>query len=285
MRAVIYARYSSENQRDASIDDQIRNCTAFIERQGWRLVASYADRAISGASFLRPGYQQVLHDAPRQVFDVVVAEALDRISRDQADTATFYKHLSFHGIQLITLGEGRIDELHVGLKGTMNALYLKDLAMKTRRGLEGRVREGRSGGGIAYGYALVDGDVGARVSQRGRGRGRAPHLQDYAAGASPRAIARQLNAEGIPGPHGREWRDTAIRGHVLRGTGILNNELYVGRLVWNRLTYVKDPSTGRRRSRLNAEAQVVTMDVPGPPDRRRRALAGREGPPIRHPRE
>ena len=261
-RAVIYARYSSENQRDASIDDQIRNCTAFIERQGWWLGGTYADKAISGASFLRPGYQQVLHDASRGAFDVVVAEALDRISRDQADTATFYKHLSFHGIELVTLSEGRIDELHVGLKGTMNALFLKDLAIKTRRGLEGRVREGRSGGGISYGYALVAGDVGARRIHEAEAEVTRRIFSDYAGGRGPRGIARALNAEGIPGPHGREWRDTAIRGHVLRGTGILNNELYVGRLVWNRLAYVKDPSTGRRRSRMNAEAQVVTMEVP-----------------------
>jgi DNA invertase Pin-like site-specific DNA recombinase len=261
-RAVIYARYSSENQRDASIDDQIRNCTAFIERQGWHLVSSYADRAISGASFLRPGYQQALHDASRGSFDIVVAEALDRISRDQADTATFYKHLAFNGIGLVTLSEGRIDELHVGLKGTMNALFLKDLAIKTRRGLERRVRDGRSGGGISYGYALVPGDVGARAINAAEAEVVRRIFRDYAAGVSPRAIARRLNAEGVPGPHGREWRDTAIRGHVLRGTGILNNELYLGRLVWNRLTYVKDPSTGRRRSRRNAEAQIVSLGDP-----------------------
>ena len=261
-RAVIYARYSSENQRDASIDDQVRNCTAFIDRQGWRLVDTYADRAISGASFLRPGYQQVLHEASRGAFDVVLAEALDRVSRDQADTATFYKHLSFHSIELVTLAEGRVDELHVGLKGTMNALFLKDLAIKTRRGLEGRVREGRSGGGISYGYAVVPGDVGTRRVVEAEAEVVRRIFRDYAGGRSPRAIARALNAEGIPGPHGREWRDTAIRGHLLRGTGILNNELYVGRLVWNRLAYVKDPGTGRRRSRMNAEAQVVTREVP-----------------------
>ena len=76
-------------------------------------------------------------------------------------------------------------------------------------------------------------------------------FRDYAAGQSPRAIARKLNKKGIPGPSGGPWRDTAIRGHFTRGTGILNNELYIGRLVWNRLTYLKDPKSGRRRSRLN----------------------------------
>src|SRR5512132_1540661 len=107
---------------------------------------------VSGASRLRPGYQKLLEDARAGTFDIVVAEALDRLSRDQEDTAALYKQLGFAGVRLVTLAEGEISELHVGLKGTMNALFLKDLAMKTRRGLEGRVRLGRSGGGLCYGY-------------------------------------------------------------------------------------------------------------------------------------
>lgn len=69
--------------------------------------------------------------------------------------AGLFKRLRFAGIRLFTLGEGEIGELQVGFKGTMNALFLKDLADKTRRGLEGRVREGRSGGGLCYGYSVV----------------------------------------------------------------------------------------------------------------------------------
>ena len=79
---------------------------------------------------------------------------------------------------------------------------------------------------------------------------------------SPRAIARKLNQEGISGPSGRPWRDTTIRGHFGRGTGILNNELYVGRLVWNRLTYLKDPQSGRRRSRHNSPEKWIVQEVP-----------------------
>ena len=77
----------------------------------------------------------------------MVAEALDRLSRDQEDIAGLYKRLRFAGVQMVTLAEGEISELHVGLKGTMNALFLKDLADKTRRRLRGRVEEGKSGRG------------------------------------------------------------------------------------------------------------------------------------------
>src|SRR5262249_14184984 len=87
--------------------------------------------------------------------DFVYAEALDRISRDQEDAAGFFKRMRFAGVTIITLAEGEITELHVGLKGTMNALFLKDLADKTRRGLRGRIEAGRSGGGNSYGYDVL----------------------------------------------------------------------------------------------------------------------------------
>jgi hypothetical protein len=83
---------------------------------------------------------------------------LDRPSRDQEHIAALFKQLAFCGIELVTVAEGTIGELHVGFKGTMNALFLKDLAfLKTHRGLRGRVERGRSGGGRCYGYALVPG--------------------------------------------------------------------------------------------------------------------------------
>jgi site-specific DNA recombinase len=80
-------------------------------------------------------------------------------------------------------------------------------------------------------------------------------FRDFATGISPRAIAKTLNDEGVTGPEGKLWNDTTIRGHVKRGTGIINNELCIGRLVWNRQRYLKDPSTGRRVSRLNPESR------------------------------
>ena len=84
----------------------------------------------------------------------------------------------------------------------------------------------------------------------------------FAAGMSPIAIAKALNAERIPGPRGDAWRDTTIRGHAGRGTGILRNELYIGRLVWNRMGFVRNPETGRRVSRSKSELQLIARDVP-----------------------
>ena len=202
-------------------------------------------------------------------FDVIVAEALDRISRDQEDVAGFFKRMSFAGVKIITLAEGEINDLHVGLKGTMNALFLKDLADKTRRGLRGRIEAGKSGGGNAYGYDVVHSTLANGTLARGDRRLNSAEVaivlrifEAHADGASPRSIAFALNGDGVPCPSGGTWKPSTINGNRERGTGILNNELYIGRMVWNRLRYAKNPDTGKRVSRLNPEAQWVIHDVP-----------------------
>ena len=137
-RVAIYARYSSDSQRDASIEDQIRVCRQRAEREGWSIVNCYTDHAISGASLMRPGVQMLIQDGLGGKFDVALAEDLDRLSRDQEDIAGIYKRMEFASVKIYTLSDGLITDLHIGLKGTMNARYLKDLAAKTHRGLRGR---------------------------------------------------------------------------------------------------------------------------------------------------
>jgi site-specific DNA recombinase len=268
MRIAIYARYSSENQRDASIADQLRLCRLFADKEGWQLHEEYTDHAVSGATLLRAGFQAMMRDALQRRFDVVLAESLDRFSRDQEDTAGLFKRLTFVGVRVLTLAEGEITHLHVGLKGTMNALFLKDLADKTRRGLRGRVELGKSGGGVCYGYNVIRSlengvlATGEREIVPAEASVILRIFRDYAAGLSPKAIAKQLNAERLSGPGGAAWNPSTIHGNPTRGTGVLNNELYVGRLVWNRLRYLKDPDTGKRVSRLNPSTEWITTDVP-----------------------
>ena len=266
MKAALYARYSSDNQRDASIEDQLRICRARAEREGWTIIDSYTDRAISGASLLRPAVQELISDALKGRFDVILAESLDRLSRDQEDIAGLYKRMRFAGVSIVTLSEGEVSELHIGLKGTMGALFLKDLADKTRRGLRGRVEKGRSGGGLCYGYDVIrttdPDDRGEREINPAEANVVRRIFRVYLSGQSSRTIAMTLNREGISGPQGKEWGPSTIHGNPKRGTGILNNELYIGRLVWNRLRYMKDPDTGKRVSRPNPESEWVVQEVP-----------------------
>ena len=268
-KVALYARYSSENQRDASIEDQLRLCRLHAEKQGWTIVDSYTDRAISGASLLRPGIQELIQDATRGPFEILLAEAMDRLSRDQEDIAGLFKRMQFGGVRIVTLSEGDVTHLHVGLKGTMNALFLKDLADKVRRGLRGRVEDGKSGGGNSYGYDVVrklaaDGNPvrGDRTINAAEAAVIRRIFTEYAAGRSPKRIAMALNREGIKAPGGGDWGFSTINGNAKRGNGILNNEMYVGRLVWNRQRFIKDPDTGKRVSRMNPQSEWIVQEVP-----------------------
>ena len=259
MRTAIYARYSTDMQNDASIEDQIRVCSLRAEKEEWQIANTYTDYALSGASLMRPGIQGLIQDALSGKFDQVLAE----------DIAGFYKRMEFSGVRIFTLTDGIITDLHIGLKGTMSARFLKDLAEKTHRGLRGRVEKGKSGGGNSYGYDVVHTPLGngeIEVGDRKINQELAQIVNrifaEYLAGRSPKKIAVGLNEDGIPAPTAKGWGPSTIYGNRERGTGILNNELYIGRMVWNRVRYVKDPETRKRVSRLNPEDEWVIHDVP-----------------------
>lgn len=270
MRAAIYARYSSDRQDERSIEDQVRLCREAAARLGGGVAGIYADYAISGAHLKsRPEACRLLEDAKAGQFEIVIAEALDRLSRDQEDVAHVFKRLTFAGVRIHTLAEGEVGELHIGMKGTMNALFLKDLAAKIRRGMIGRVAKGLSAGGRAYGYKVVrrlgpDGEPerGLRTIEPAEAETVKRIFRDYIAGHSPRAIAAALNREGVPAPGGGIWNASTINGNRTRRNGILQNEAYCGRLVFNRLRMVKNPDTGKRLSRPNPRAEWVVRDVP-----------------------
>lgn len=269
MKVALYARYSSDNQRDASIADQFRMCRLHAEKQGWQIVEEYSDHAISGSSLLRPGIQALISDATRGRFDLILAEAMDRLSRDQEDIAGLFKRMSYSDVKMFTLSEGEVSHLHVGLKGTMNALFLKDLADKTRRGQRGRVEAGKSGGGNSYGYDVVkkldaSGEPirGDRTINEAQAEVVRRIFRDYAAGKSAKTIAFALNRDGIAAPSGGEWGFSTINGNPKRGNGILNNEMYVGKIVWNRQRFVKDPDSGKRQARPNPESEWVIQEAP-----------------------
>ena len=269
-RLAIYARYSSDHQREASIEDQVRICRARAEREGWEAVEVFSDFAISGSSMLRAGYQALLEQIRRGKVDIVMAESLDRFSRDQEHIAGFFKQARFAGVRIVTLSEGEVSEMTIGFNGTMGAIYLKDLADKTRRGLEGRVRQGRSGGGLCFGYKVVRGPVGRNGNAERGLRDIDPTQADivrrifreFAAGNGPKTIASRLNRDGIPGPRGGHWIAGAIRGQASRDTGILRNRLYIGEMVWNQRRWIKDPSNGKRVARNNNQNEVLTQQVP-----------------------
>src|SRR5882724_10636736 len=215
MRAVIYARYSSDLQSTASIEDQIEICRRYAKTQNWEVVDCYIDRAQSGGSAFRPGFQKLMADLDSLRFEFVLAEAVDRLARKLADIAAFHDRLIFANVRLFTVSTGEVTAIHIGLLGTMAQLFLSDLREKTWRGMLGRARAGRIPGGRAYGYDIVEPEGGGRKGSRGERRVNEAEasiirriFKEFAAGEGPRAIAKRLNAEKVSPPDSRFWNDT-----------------------------------------------------------------------------
>ena len=268
-KVAIYARYSSDLQSPYSIDDQVRLLREFAAKRDWTVTHVFSDAEIGGALLLRPGVQKLLAGIRERQFDVVLAESIDRLSRSQEGAPHIFIRATHNDIRLVTLEEGEVNEMHIGLKGTMGAMQLKQIAAKTHRGQRGVVERGKSAGGNSYGYDVVhEFAPNGRPNRGGRTINETEAavvlriFSEYVAGRSPKSIAIQLNREGIAGPRGNTWGPSSIYGNRQRGIGILNNELYVGRIVWNRQQFRKDPDTGKRQARLNPESEWITTEVP-----------------------
>jgi len=254
LRAAIYARFSSDRQDARSISDQVALCRDYARRQGWRVAEVYSDAAISGASVQgREGLARLIADSELRLFDVVLAADLDRLSRDIADMETLRAGMELSGIAIHSVADGPVTKVHTGIKGLMGSLFLDALKAHTRRGMAGKVREGRAGGGKLYGYT-TGAQKGDRVIVPEEAGVVLRIFQEYDAGRSPRAIAERLNAENIRPPSGTDWNASTINGNRSRHYGILINPLYDGRLVWNRVSMRKRPTAtsgcrGRTRQR------------------------------------
>lgn len=255
-RVAAYARFSSDSQREASIDDQLRNCRAYCERQGWPSPEVFVDAAISGARHDRPDYQRLLAAVHR--LDVIVVDDLSRFGRDKEEVGRAVKRIKFAGVRLVGVCDG-VDtsrkgyKVDVGLRGLMGELYLDDLADKTHRGLTGRALAGASAGGLPFGYRVST--VGERAIVEAEAAVVRRIFAEYVAGRSARQIAAGLNSDGVRTSRGGQWVASAIFPDLRRGIGILANPIYVGRPVWNRSRYEKHPETGRkvRRERPREE--------------------------------
>ncbi|TPM57458.1 recombinase family protein [Mesorhizobium sp. B2-2-4] len=261
-RAAVYARFSTELQNEKSTEDQIALCRAYADRNGLDVIAVFEDKARSGASVLgRDALMRLMEAASQNAFDILVVEALDRLSRDMADLAGIYKRLSFLGIQIQAVHDGIADAVLIGIRGLVGQMQREDGAKKVRRGMAGVVRDGRHAGGRAYGYRPILGRPGELEIVKEEAEVVRRIFAAYVTGRTPRDLAGDLNRDGIMPPRGKRWNGSTINGNARRGVGLLFNELYVGRIVWNKVRMVKNPDTGKRVSRANPKDQWQTKEV------------------------
>jgi site-specific DNA recombinase len=270
-RTAFYARYSSDRQSPASIQDQLRKCREFAEKNNWDFQNEhvYTDEALSGAGADRPGLVK-LFDAASQLprpFDVVLLDDTSRLSRNIGDIARAFEKLSFAGIRIIAVSQG-IDsqdeqsDVLMTVHSLVDSLYIKELAKKTHRGLEGRALKGLHTGGRCFGYNNIREGDSVRQQINPTEASIVRRIFEMAANSgSLKVIAKTLNAEHVPSPRpraGRQyatWCPTAIR-------AMLRRELYAGRTVWNRSRFVKQPGTNKRLRRDRPSSEWLVTEQP-----------------------
>jgi len=273
IRCAMYARYSTDKQNPASIEDQLYRCEQYARERGWTVLQNhiYSDAEVTGATLERPGLVRLLATAesPSRPIDAILCEDTSRLSRKLADVLNLSERLTFEGVRICFVAQG-IDssenqfQLLVSARGMIDQLFLADTSARVHRGMEGLVRKGLHTGGRCYGYRsekagqdgsvrLVVDEIEASVVRR--------IFDMFASGHSLKQIARKLNAESVPSPQPqlgriqRSWAPSAIR-------QILLNEKYIGNVVWNRRKKVRNPKTGKRVFRARPESEWMRNDVP-----------------------
>ncbi len=262
MKAAIYARYSSENQSEKSIDDQIRVCRNYCKEHEITVSEEhiYVDEAISGSLVIRPGLQALERAAENKEFEAVMVDDLSRLSRSNHQMLTLVLKFNYYQVKLISVSDGIVTDdenskLGIQMRGLINELYLDDLRKKTMRGLEGQKLRGFSAGENVYGYLTQP--VGElRLNKRGQAKydGKVHKInpdeaqvvqrifQEFINGNSIHKIATRLNEDKVPtkkGMHGGWNISTVAR--------ILKNEKYIGTWDWRKYKNVRDPMTGKKK--------------------------------------
>jgi len=260
--AALYARFSSELQKDRSVDDQFALCEQVAKREGFKIVARYCDRAKSGSKeFGREGFQQLKDAARRREFDVIIVEEHDRLSRDQEGMAGFWKRLKHYGIELWT-PKGKQNDLDVGIRSFVSQVFLDDLANKIKRAQGPLVREGLFPGSVTYGYDRLLHQPGVRVINEREAEVVRRIFREYADRISPREIAAGLTRDGIPTPSGgKNWNhQTFVGGSYARG--FIGNRIYIGEIVWNTHRQSKDPETEKTLKRPTPASDHIIAKAP-----------------------
>ncbi len=262
MRVYTYARYSTDRQTEASIIDQQRRCHEYALSRQWSVLTDFTDEAISGAALgNRPGFQHTMSTV--QTGDLLLVADLTRLSRSQ-ELAPLLDRLRFRGVRVVGVLDGFDSNspqarMQAGLSGLMSDELRAGIRARTHSALEMRAKSNRPTGGKTYGYdnagqiILTESAIVREIFER------------IAVGHSMREVANELNARGVPSP-GAQWqrseRRRDARWLISALNALLQNERYVGRLVWNRSQWVKDPDSGLRVRRERPEAEWTVTECP-----------------------
>lgn len=226
--AVIYARFSSHNQTEQSIEGQLRVCHEYAQREGYQVVGEYIDRALTGRSDDRPDFQRMIADSKKKAFQYVIVYKLDRFARNRYDSAIYKHKLKVNGVKVLSAMENIGDNPEsIILEAVLEAsaeYYSVDLSQKIKRGSRDSAMKGQFlGGTVPFGYKVVDHHLVIDDQK-------APIIEyifkQYAAGVSKRDIIKEINALGFRNKAGKPFGNTAFQ-------TALHCEKYIGIMRWN----------------------------------------------------
>ena len=228
MKAVIYARYSSDNQREESIEGQLRECTAFAEKNGITILRHYIDRALSAKTDNRPEFQNMIKDSGKKLFDMIIVWKLDRFSRNRYDSARYKAQLKRNGVKVVSATEVISDGAEgIILESMLEGFaeyYSADLSEKVVRGMtDNALKCMFNGGTLPMGYT-IDAEQHFQVDPV-----TAPFILDafkrYDEGATMTEIRDWLNKQGMKNTRGNPLTYNSVQ-------HLLNNRRYIGEYVY-----------------------------------------------------
>ena len=217
MKAVIYARYSSDNQREASIEGQIRECTAFAEKNGITVLRHYIDRAISAKTDNRPEFQNMIKDSNKKLFDMIIVWKLDRFARNRYDSAWYKAQLKKNGVKVVSATEVISDGAEgIILESMLEGFaeyYSVDLSEKVVRGMtDNALKCMFNGGTLPMGY-VIDAEQHFQIDPV-----TAPYILDafkqYDEGTTMKQIRDWLNEQGMKNTRGNPLTYNSVQ-HLL----------------------------------------------------------------------
>jgi len=263
MKAAIYARYSSENQSEKSIDDQVRVCQNYAKEHNLSVEENqiYVDEAKSGSLLHRPGLQALEKAVENKDVEAVLVDDLSRLSRSNHQMLTLVLKFNYYQVKIISVADGictddENSKLGIQIRGLINELYLDDLRKKTSRGLEGQKLRGYSAGENVYGYCTKPvGELKLNKKGQAKYEGMVHKInpeeaeivkrifKEFVDGKSIHKISLGLNEDKIPTKKNMRggWNISTI-------SRILKNEKYAGIWDWRRTKNVRDPMTGKKKS-------------------------------------
>lgn len=224
MKAVIYARYSSDNQREESIEGQIRECTAFAEKNGITILRHYIDRAFSAKTDNRPEFQNMIKDSGKRLFDMVIVWKLDRFSWNRYDSARYKTTLKKNGVKVVSatevISEGAEGIILESVLEGYAEYYSADLSEKVIRGMaDNALRCKYNGGTLPIGYT-IDSEQHFQIDPL-----TAPFVLEtfkrYDKGWTIHSIREWLNEQGLRNTCGQKMSYNSV-GHLL------HNRRYIG---------------------------------------------------------